>query len=459
MPPAARPLTLTFQTTYAELLEQCSLDAFDEAFPEAGTFVPKEVQGKRYWYFQLPASEGQKQKYVGPETPELLEKIKHHKNARQAERTRRSLVSTLVRSANLPRPLPKIGDIVAALARAGVFRLRGVLVGTVAYQTYSGLLGVRLPVSSLQTGDVDIAQFSDISVAVNDSTAPMLDILRTVDDSFRPVPHLHDSRQSVTYLTADKIRVDFLTPNRGPDTDKPRRLPAFGTHAEPLRFLDFLIRAPEPAVLLHDAGIYVMVPSPERYAVHKLIVAQRRVGPSNAERSKDMAQAEALLNRLAEVRPTELREVWHEAQERSAKSSAYLYAGLADIDAVIRDRTLATIGEVRAKVPDLDLSFDDATPKEDFDRDSLFLWANAGDERIRCLISRATLDDNYGADGLGKEGRIKALQANRPEIEALLRQKYLHDPAEDPGQVILKTLDVQRLRSKSRRQGKKRLGN
>ena len=57
MPPAPKPLTLALQTTYAELLEQCSLDAFGELFPEAGIFVSKTVRGKRYWYFQLPASD------------------------------------------------------------------------------------------------------------------------------------------------------------------------------------------------------------------------------------------------------------------------------------------------------------------------------------------------------------------------------------------------------------------
>ena len=49
MPPAPKPLSLAFQTTYAELLDQCALDAFDEAFPEAGAFVAKEVGGRRYW--------------------------------------------------------------------------------------------------------------------------------------------------------------------------------------------------------------------------------------------------------------------------------------------------------------------------------------------------------------------------------------------------------------------------
>jgi hypothetical protein len=49
-----------------------------------------------------------------------------------------------VRSFNLPRPIPEIGAVIAALAKAGVFRLRGILVGTVAYQTYAAMLGVRL---------------------------------------------------------------------------------------------------------------------------------------------------------------------------------------------------------------------------------------------------------------------------------------------------------------------------
>ena len=343
MPPAPKPLTLALQTTYAELLEQCSLDAFGESFPEAGTFVSKTVRGKRYGYFQLPASDGQQQRYVGPETPQLLERIGQHRHARTSERTRRSLVSTLVRSAGLPRPLPRIGEAVAAMARAGIFRLRAVLVGTVAYQTYPGMLGTRLPSASMTTSDIDVAQFSNVCVAVDDATAPMLDVLKTVDGSFRAVPHLHDGRRSTTYQAADGLRVDFLPPNEGRDTDKPRRLAALGTDAEPLRFLDFLIHAPEPAVVLHGSGIYVTVPAPERYAVHKLIVAQRRVGPGNAKRSKDLVQSEVLLDRLVEQRPHELRDVWREAKKRSPKWASYMRVGLEGIDPRIRDRTLAVI--------------------------------------------------------------------------------------------------------------------
>ena len=172
---------LVVQTTYAELLERSAKAAFDDAFIEDGAFTSKNIKGRRYWYFQTGTGEKRKQRYVGPETPELLERIAHHRETRDDVRERRSLVSTLVRSFNLPRPNPEIGEIIEALAKAGVFRLRGVLVGTVAYQTYSAMLGVSLPAASLQTGDIDIAQFKDVSVAIGDSTPPVLETLKAVD--------------------------------------------------------------------------------------------------------------------------------------------------------------------------------------------------------------------------------------------------------------------------------------
>ena len=152
---------LVVQTIYAELLARCEVAAFADAFTEGGAFTAKTVKGRRYWYFQTGSGDKRAQRYVGPETTELLERIAHHRETRDDARERRSLISTLVRSFNLPRPNPEIGHIIEALAKAGVFRLRGVLVGTIAYQTYSAMLGVTLPAASLQTGDIDIAQFVD----------------------------------------------------------------------------------------------------------------------------------------------------------------------------------------------------------------------------------------------------------------------------------------------------------
>lgn len=333
--------SLVLQTTYAELLERCAQAAFGESFPSDGVFTPKTVRGRRYWYFQLPTKAGRGQKYVGPETPELLERIARHREAVLDERERRSLVSTLVRSFGMPQPVPEIGDILAALAKAGVFRLRGVLVGIVAYQTYSAMLGEKLPISILQTGDVDIAQFKNVSVAVGDQTPPVLDILKEADKTFRPVPTIHGEKVT-SYAAKGGLRVDFLTPNEGPDSDKPQRLPALRTDALPLRFLDFLIREPEPAVILHGPGISVNVPSPHRYAVHKLMISRRRPEGA-AKRDKDMQQAEALLTLLIKKRRHELKSAWEEAYKRGKEWRRLLTEGLDNLSEAVRDDMLAAI--------------------------------------------------------------------------------------------------------------------
>ena len=55
-------------------------------------------------------------------------------------------------------------------------------------------------------------------------------------------------------------------------------------------------------------------PAPERFAVHKLIVARRR--DDQAKARKDLAQAAQLLDVLARQRPFELAAAWHEAWNR-----------------------------------------------------------------------------------------------------------------------------------------------
>jgi len=431
---------LLMQTTYAELLDRCKATAFHEAFPMDGTFVSKMIKEKRYWYFQRSSSAGREQKYVGPETPELLEQIAQHKQIRNDERERRALVSTLVRF-GFQRPVKEIGDIIAALAKAGVFRLRGVLVGTVAYQTYAPMLGTRLPHSILQTGDVDIAQFKSVSVALGDQIPPVLDVLKAVDKTFRAVPHIHE-RNVTSYVSGGGLRVDFLTPNEGRDTDAPQRLPALQTDAEPLRFLDFLIHDPEPAVLLHDAGIYMLVPAPQRYAIHKLIISRRRQEGA-AKRDKDIHQAAALLKTLCEKRPYELQSAWDEAFNRGRAWRQALAEGLSQVTSTTRDLVLKTVRKSRSIIPGLDLTFADPTPRYDFERDIVTFIGEALGRHVRCAISREALDDNFGATtGLTNEERLNKFRQNRSTIERMAKEKYLHWPVEEPDALLLKTMEI-----------------
>jgi hypothetical protein len=442
------PPSLQLQTAYAELLERAGTSAFDHAFPEAGDFVRKTIKGRNYWYFQASTPQGRSQKYVGAETPGLLDRIARHRSARNDLRERRALVSMLVRAFGNPRPLPEIGAVLRALADAGVFRLRAVLVGTVAFQTYAPALGVALKGAALQTEDVDIAQFASVSLAVDDQTPPMFEILKGVDKTFRSIPHLVDGRKVTRYEAANNLRVDFLTPNEGAETGSPQSLPALRTDAEPLRFLDFLIRDPEPAAVLHDAGIYVWVPSPQRFAIHKLIVSERRLAGS-PKKDKDLRQAETLIEILAQKRPFELREAWQEAFERGPTWRALLGRALRRAALVSRDTLLRIAEEPRSIVPELDLAFDNPPARYDFDRDIVaFEGRESFGNRIACSVSRETLDDHFGADRLDREGRIECFRRNRAAIENMLRTKYISWPVEEPGAVLLKTADVPRLRSR-----------
>jgi hypothetical protein len=441
----ATDIPLMLQTVYADLLDRAKADAFADAFPADGVFTVKVVRGRRYWYFQASKANGRGQQYVGPETPELLQQIATHRAAREYQRDQRGLVATLVRSGNLPRPVPAIGDLVAGLAAAGVFRLRGVLVGTVAYQTYAAMLGVRLPVAMVETNDIDVAQFADMSAALDDTTRPMAEILREVDASFRPVPHI-DPQRAASYIAASGLRVDFLTPNRGRDTEHPQKLPALGTDAQPLRFLDFLIREPEPAVLLHGAGVLVSVPAPQRYALHNLIVARRR-RKGDPKREKDLLQAQGLLDALVRRRPHELRAAWDEAFSRRKTWRRLLGEGLGLLHPATRDHVLRTTGAPRAVIPGLDLHFVPGRVGYDEDAGEAYFFVQvksdaAGTESIRCCVEKDALEAAFGQGPLDRDGCIAMLRQQQSIIQQAARARYLQHPVGFDHEILLTRADL-----------------
>lgn len=437
-------LPLLIHTAYAELLERCATADFEQTFGEAGAFTPKTIRGRRYWYFQSTTQDGRKQRYVGPESDELLARIATHRQWQDDRRERRALVLTLLRTAGVPQPSADMGAVVAALAESGVFRRRGVLIGTVAYHTYAPLLGVKLSDAAAMTDDIDIAQDYAISISVEEEVPPLLAELKKADREFQAVPSLQ-TPYSVTYRSP-RLRVDMLTTHRGSDTDKPVYLSALGSDALPLRFVDFLIRDPVPAVLLYDGGIYVSVPAPARYAIQKLIVSGRRK-ESPAKARKDIRQAESLLEALVYTRSAELADVWNEAWARGGKWCAGMSQGLLQIAPPIRDLVLKVLGWVRSKIGVPPLEFEEGLPAYIFDRDIVVLRAKSGAGPVTTAISREALDDHFGTDRQGKEARIDAVRKNRSEIEAMAALKYRQWPIDDLNMTLIKTGDVKALRA------------
>jgi hypothetical protein len=321
-------ITLATQTTFAELLQRCLDAEFDDAYRERGQFKRRKRKGRFYWYFQWDEAGKKEERYVGPATDKSIsDRVKRFDDIKSDFKHRQEMVRSLS-AAGLPTPDPISGAVVEALWKAGFFRLRGVLVGTLAFQAYAGPLGVRLGARPLMTQDADFAQFWGISENIGESMPAPLSVLQAIDPTFREVPDLDDPFISTQYRNRAGYRVDFLTPNRGSDDhqDRPARMKALvGTGAQPLRHLDFLIHEPERSVLLYGGGVPVSVPRAERFAVHKIIVAAER--RDQAKSAKDSLQADILIKALATRRPIELAKAWLTAWDNGPRWREKLEAG------------------------------------------------------------------------------------------------------------------------------------
>ena len=330
---------------FAELTQR-SLDAeFDDLYDERGNFLKKRVKTKEYWYYKRDEGGKAVSRYVGPVgDKDVNERVKRFEDIKSDFRQRRDMVRALM-AAGLPTPDPIAGEVIEALWKGGFFRLRGVLIGTLAFQCYGGILGIRFPGVALKTGDADLAQFYDVSHMVNDTMPPILDVLRQADPTFSAVPDVVHPHRVTRFRSKTRYLVEFVTPNRGSDANQsePAEMPALGgASAQPLRYLDFLIHDPVRSVVLYKGGIPVRVPAPERYAIHKLMVAiLRRENPAKSD--KDIRQAEQLIRALMPHRSFALFEAWREACERGSSWRQNLMRGREMLERSLKEQFIFSL--------------------------------------------------------------------------------------------------------------------
>ena len=312
----------TLQTIYSELTEQLQQAEIEGLMEQDGFFTRRKRYNKHYWYFRKRVGKKHKDHYIGAETPELLRRIELLKtqaaDAKSAAKGRRELIRQL-RAGGYVTPDRRTGRVFEELANAGVFRLNGVLVGTHAFRCYPALLGSRLKLPLMATRDVDIAQDS-VALAVTDTANPALGEALAKAEEFIEIPALNAKNPTTSWRTEDReLRVDVLTPLVGRSRKGTVQLPTLGTHAKPLRFLDFLLVETLPTAVLTGSGVLVRVPTPERYVLHKLIIAQRRNTTARDKAQKDLAQAQTLLEVLLEDRPDDVKDAWADLVDRGRK--------------------------------------------------------------------------------------------------------------------------------------------
>lgn len=260
-----RPLSLAQHTLYADLLEQGADDLFDPEMPENGSILVRPNRAgaptdHAYYQGYRPAAgdadRGQRYaRYLGrANDPDVAARIARFQRVKAVRSERATTVRALI-GAGMPRPDRIAGRIIEAFARAGLFPDHAVLIGDAAYHTYDGVLGVRSTKTRKAAGRARPA----VEIVVRDSpqAADILAALRAVDPSFAAPA---EATGSYRWATGMQVAVTCL--DRAED--------------ETANLIGYLTKHPVRALILHGPGVPVIVPAPERFAVHALIAQGSR---------------------------------------------------------------------------------------------------------------------------------------------------------------------------------------
>lgn len=337
------PNSLSVQ--YSELLQNCVLPISSGANL---SFKFKTINNKRYWYLYISLGSTRREHYLGEETTELLDRIDDEKAAWESNADDRELRQRLVNmliGGGMATVSKDEGKVISLLERNGVFLAGAALVGTMAFKAYANMLSVSW-VSDAGTQDVDVAADNHYALALPRPRAP-INLGQLILDSgmgFIEVPALNRKLPSTSFkIRGRDFVVDVLAPMKGRETNRPVHLTDFGTHASPLRDLDYLLQDLQPAVLLYQHGIMINVPAPGRFAVHKCVISQKRPAAFAAKALKDRSQAEQVFRVLLEDRPSDIALACEAAKAQGEAFMKSFETGLELLDREIADA-------VRAKV-------------------------------------------------------------------------------------------------------------
>jgi len=298
------------QTLYAELLMLLLARENQRQWSHlAGTFTFKSIAGGEYVYFQYSDPGGRKRQFsIGPRTKAVDAAIATYQEGREqhvGETLPIDRLAQLLQPAGIATFPHAVARVVRALSDAGVFRLGGVLVGSYAFAAIGNTIGVRWPAAAWRTQDVDVAGHLQLATPALEADVPKA--LDSLQMGFVPVPQLDPRHPSTSFkVRGNQLRLDLITPGADKDTG-PIFIPRFKAAAAPIKFLSLLMDEAQPAAAVDGGATLVAVPSPARFALHKLLVSQSRSVVQQTKSAKDLHQAAVLLEVLAEDRPEDLR--------------------------------------------------------------------------------------------------------------------------------------------------------
>jgi hypothetical protein len=326
-------LSPSAQAAYAKTLDHVTIAALHRSVADlTGSFAKKTVSGLEYWYFQYRDIDAKlKQVYLGPRSERLdrLISLKQSNTLGKQESIARQARAALALGNNgIVRAQFRV---IRRLEEYGFFAAGGVLIGTHAFACYGNMLGVAWgdasktqDVESVNAGrTITFALPSDIKVDVHDA-------ISSLEMGFLPSSKL-DGMQGGSYVIPNQpdFRLDFIT-TVGRKTADLIHFPNLNVAMTPLKFMEYSLKDIRQCALLSEEGaILINLPSPARYALHKLIVAGERGGSFRTKSNKDLLQSAALIHYLAAHQLEELSDAWTDLNSRGKGWDSRFAKGLA----------------------------------------------------------------------------------------------------------------------------------
>ena len=168
-------------------------------------------------------------------------------------------------------------EVLRRLDKSGVLK-HIVLIGswcTLFYKSYFGHIKYA-PV--LKTRDIDLLVPHPPAISVKTNVAELLKDLGFVVG--------FDAPQGYIRLEHPGLIVEFLTIEKGRPSDKPYPIPKLGVNAQPLRFLEMLA---SNTITAKVEDFSVTLPHPANFALHKLLISQRRANRQKEEKDRESA--------------------------------------------------------------------------------------------------------------------------------------------------------------------------
>lgn len=325
-----RPIPLNLITLYADLLQSVELDD-----GPAGSIATKTQGKNKYVYVTVKDGSARLERYLGVASdPAVQAEVERFKHAAQRTKSLKNTVS-LLKAGRLPAPSLVLGRILEVIANAGLFKRGVTLVGTSAYQTYAGVLGYYAPSATLATNDADLSLAEFVA---KEDEEDIGSILKRADPTFKPMWHVEDKLPKA-FRASNGFTVDLITAY-GRGKTSPVLVESLGCAAVPLTFQEYAAEDTIETVALYGSGVLVRVPSPVRFAIHKLLVAQRRKTTESGKRQKDLRQALELIDIYLQVDEGELQAQLDDARSRGKSWQTAINASLKEIGRAARQGEL-----------------------------------------------------------------------------------------------------------------------